>query len=174
MIRAAFFTCVGVVFFAVWLVFRPSYQESASRSDWNLVLGFSAAILALAFALPLFAQLVGGRLAFWVALVPAAGAALARLSNILEDGLQMGWAFFGFIVSAAIIDLGLLALTVVTTLVGRGRRRLLALVPAATMAGITLYVIAGGVLLLATWLGAAAVAVALRTRTVALAAPTTL
>ena len=169
--RAALFTLVGVFFLVIWLWLDPSYQESASQSEWSHVLGFSAAILVLAFVLPLFAQLVGGRRVFRVSLVPAAGAALASLSNIVEDGLQMGWAFWGFILSTAIIDLGLLALTVLIAYGGRGGYRLLAVVPAVTLAAMAFWVIAGGIIMLAAWLGAAALALALPAHTAARVAP---
>lgn len=67
----------------------------------------------------------------------------------------------------------LLALTAAMASVGNGYRRLFALVPAGTMGAIVLYVIAGGPLMLATWLAAAALALALAARTPAHAAPTT-
>lgn len=171
--RAALFALVGVAFFGHWLLADPSFEVSDSQSEWKYVLGFSAAILALAFALPVFGRLAGGRWVFRLSLLAGAGAALGSLANILEDGLQMGWAFFGFILGTAIIELSLLALTVVMTLTGRGGYRLLALIPAATAAAIVLYVIAGGILMLATWLAAAALALALPTRTAPQAAPTT-
>lgn len=167
-----FFTGVGVLFFVHWLVAHPSYGESASQSEWNYVLAFSAAILALAFALPMFASLVGGRSVVRVSLLPAAGAALASLSNILEDGLQLGWAFYVFILGAAMIDLGLLALALVIVFEGRGGHRLLALIPAATVAAITFYVLAGGILMLARWVAAAIVAVVLPARRAAQRTPT--
>ncbi len=63
--------------------------------------------------------------------------------------------------------------TVVIAFVGRGGHRLLALIPAGTLAAIIFYVIAGGILMVATWLAAAALALALPTRAAAQAAPTT-
>lgn len=162
--RAALFALVGVVFFVHWIVTDPTYEGSKSMNDWNFVLGFSAALLLLAFALPLFAQLVGGRSVFRVSLVPAAGAAIASLSNVLEDGLRMDWAFFGFVLGTACVVLGLLTLTAVIAFGGRGGHRLLALIPAGTMAAVIFYVIAGGILMMTTWLAAAALALALPTR----------
>ena len=173
MFRAALFALVGVLFMTLWLRYPPSYGPSDAQFDWNLVLGFSAGLLLLALALPIFARLVGGRIVSRVSLIPAGGAVLASLSNILEDGLQMGWAFWGFILSLAIIDLGLLALSGAIAFASRGIHRLLALVPAATFAGLTFYVAAGGILLLVAWLVATALALALPTRTAAQAALTT-
>ena len=92
MTRAALFTFVGVV----WCVRSlqsfadPEYQDPVSASDWFAVLSFSAALFALALALPLLAQLLGSQAVFRVSLVPAVGAALSGLSNLLEDALQMG------------------------------------------------------------------------------------
>ncbi len=93
-------------------------------------------------------------------LVAGAGAALASASNIFEDGLQIGWVFFVFILGTAIFDLALLALTVVIARTGRGGHRLLALIPAATVAAIIFYVWAGGAIMLVTWLATAAVSLA--------------
>jgi len=151
-VRAALFALVGLVFLAHWLVTDPSYEMSDSQDEWNHVLAFSAVILSLAAAIPMFAKLVHGWFAF--------------------RGLGMGWAFFAFILGTAILLLGLSVLTVVIALGGRGGRRLLALVPAGTIAAIIFYVIAGGPLMLATWLAAAALALALPARTVVEATPT--
>ena len=65
-LRAALYTLVGVLFCAYWVIADPGYDESATQDDWAYVLGFSAAILSLSFALPSFARLVGGRVAFRV------------------------------------------------------------------------------------------------------------
>ncbi|MEJ7793313.1 MAG: hypothetical protein WKF65_15180 [Gaiellaceae bacterium] len=70
-----------------------------------------------------------------------------------------------------IINPALVALTVVIA-TGRSGYRLLALIPAATLAAIIFYVHLGGLLMLATWLAAAAVALVIPTRAAAPAAPT--
>lgn len=159
MLRAASFAVVGVACLAYWRWADPGFKEAETHDDWLHVLAFSTVILALAIVLPLFAQLAGRRRVFRLSLVPAAAAALASVVNIFEDGLHVSWMFYGFVLLTAITLLGLLALTVALVRVGRGRARLLAVVPAGTMAGLILFVDAGGPVLLAAWLAAAALAV---------------
>ena len=159
MLRAALFTVVGVGFFVLWVqMLDPGHQIPEAPSNWFGVLSFSALLIALAFALSTFARLIGGRVVFRVSLVPAVGAALGGVTNILEDGLHIEWAFYAFVLSLAIIDLGLLAFTVVVAFTRRGGRRLLAAVPAATMAGVLLFPVVGGILILPAWIAAAALA----------------
>jgi hypothetical protein len=165
--RAALFALVGLVFFLHWTLADPSYEVSESQDDWSFVLGFRAAILLLGFAIPVFAQLVGRRLVFRMSLIPAGGAILASLSNLLEDGLHMDWAFFGFVLGSAIILLGLLAPTGAIALGGRDSHRYSSLIPAGTMAALIFYVTAGGILMLATWLAASSVVLVLPTGTAA-------
>ncbi len=173
MTRAALFTFVGVV----WCVRSlqsfadPEYQVPVSASDWFAVLSFSAALFALALALPLLAELLGSQAVFRVSLVPAVGAASSGLSNLLEDALQMGFAFWFFVVGTALTMVGLIAFTVVVAVVGRGRRRLLAAVPAATLIGLLLFESGGGVLILAAWLAAATMALGRPAPTAAQTAP---
>ena len=154
--RAALFAFFGVAFFAHWLVVTPSFEASPTQGEWPYVLWFSAIILTLAFVVPQFAQLVGGSFPFRASLVVAAGAVLSSAANVLEDGLKMDWAFLAFIAGLVIIYIGLLALTL--ALVARGRMRQFALVPAGTVAALVFYVFAGGPLMLAAWLLAAALA----------------
>ena len=99
-----------------------------------------------------------------LSLLAGAGATLSSLANIVEDGLRHDWAFFAFILGSAIGVVALLALTAVIAFTERGRRRLLALVPAGVVAGYLLYVAAGGVIMLTAWLGAAAMAFVLPAR----------
>jgi hypothetical protein len=56
-----------------------------------------------------------------------------------------------------VLSLAVLVLTVVIAVTRRGVFRLLALIPIATVLGILLFVAAGGIILLVTWLTAAAV-----------------
>jgi hypothetical protein len=160
MLRAALFTFVGVA----WCVRSlqsfadPHYTDPVSASDWFAVFSFSAALFATALALPLLARMVGGRVVFRVSLVPAVAAALAGLGNLLEDGLQIEVAGLFYGVGAGLAWAGLIAFTVAIAVSGRGRRRLLAAVPAATVIGWSLFESGGGVLVLVAWLAAAAIA----------------
>jgi hypothetical protein len=160
MTRATLFTFVGVV----WCVRSlqsfadPQYEDPVSASDWFAVLSFSAALFATALALPLLAQLIDGQAVFRVSLVPALGAALAGLSNLVEDALRVGFAGLFYGVGAGLTGVGLIAFTVAVAVFGRGRHRLLAAVPAVTLIGWSLFESGGGVLILVAWLAAAAMA----------------
>ncbi len=168
--RAALFALFGVGFSAHWVVTKPSYEMSPTQGEWPYVLAFSGVLLGLACAVPLFAQLVGERIAFRASLVVAAGAVLSSDANVLEDGLKMEWAFYAFVLGTAITLIGLLALT--AAIVARGGQRHFALVPAGTLAALVFNVAAGGPVMLVTWLAAAALALA-PTRKQAETAPTT-
>ncbi len=167
--RAALFAVTGTAFFAFWLIAKPSSEASPSQGEWPNVLAFSAIILTLAFAVPQFAQLAGGRTPFRASLVVAAGSVLSSIANVLEDGFKLEWAFFAFVLGTLIVHIGLLALAV--ALVMRENRRHFALVPFGTSAAILFYVAAGGPIMLVTWLVAAALALA-PTRKQVEAAPT--
>jgi hypothetical protein len=159
--RAVLFILVGVLWCARSLqsFTDPAFTDPETPSDWFAVVSFSAALLALALALPSFARLVGGRFPFAVSFVPAAGAAVAGVGNLLEDGAQLDWAGDRlYLPGIALLPLGLVAFTVTVAAVGRGGSRLLAAVPAATLIGIVLLEVGGGVLVLAAWLAAAAIA----------------
>jgi hypothetical protein len=158
MTRAVLFALTGLVFFTFWFVAKPSFETSPAQGEWPNVLAFSAMILTLAFAVPQFAQLVGGRIAIRASRAVAVGAVLSSAANIFEDGFKMEWAFFAFVAGLAIIELSLLVLAIV--LVARAGQRHFALVPAGTIAGIVFFVIAGGPLMLVTWLLAAGFALA--------------
>ena len=129
MLRAALFTFVGVVLCVRSLqsFADPEYMDPESASDWFAVLSFSTALFALALALPMLAQMIGGRVVFRVSLVAAVGAALAGLANLFEDALHWagppgssGWAFWLFITGTATTAVGLTALAVCGC---RGRSR---------------------------------------------------
>ncbi len=169
--RAPLFTLTGVLFFGHWLLADPSFEVTEAITDTKYVLLFSAALLILAFALAVFGRMVGGRWVLRLSLLAGAGAALGSIANVVEDGLDMGSAFWGFILSLVLINPALVALTVVIA-TGRSGHQVLALVPAATLAAIIFYVHLGGPLMLATWLAAAAVALVIPTRAAAPAAPT--
>ena len=74
---------------------------------------------------------------------------LAGLSNVLEDALQLAIA-----------------------VAGRGRRRLLAAIPLATLIGLFLFESGGGVLALGAWLVAGAIARQAAQRATVQAVPT--
>ena len=131
--RAALFGLTGLLFFGSWLVTDPSFDVSPIQGEWPFVLAFSALILTLALAVPQFADMVGGRAAFRASRTVAVGAVLSSAANIL-------------------------ALAIV--LVARDGQRHFALVPAGAIAGLLLYVVAGGPLKLVTWLLAAGLALA--------------
>jgi hypothetical protein len=159
-VRAALFAFVGVAFLLHWIVADPGFDESESQTDWSYVLGFSMALLALAVALRLFARLVGKQTVLRASPVATAGAAVSSIANIVEDGLGEGWAFFVFVLGTGALGLGLLVLTGVIAVVVQGRRRLTALIPAGTLAALLFYVHAGGPIMFATWVAAAAFALA--------------
>jgi len=68
----------------------------------------------------------------------------------------MDFAFWFFIAGAMLSLVGLIAFTIVAAAGGRGRHRLFAAVPAATLVGQLTLSVGGGVLIMAAWLAAAA------------------
>lgn len=159
MSRSLLFALTGVAFFVYWAVARPSFEMTASMTEWPSVLWFSATLLSLAVALPVFGRMVGGPRVVRLASISGAGVGLSSVANIFEDGFRIDVFFFAFILGTLILDVALLALTIVIARTFRGRYRLLALIPAGTVAGILLFVVAGGPVMLITWLGAATAAV---------------
>ena len=159
MSRSLLFALTGVAFFVFWVVVRPSFEMTASMTEWPQVLWFSATLLSLAVALPVFGRMVGGPRVVRLASIAGAGVGLSSVANIFEDGFRIDGFFFVFILGTLILDVALLALTIVIARTCRGRYRLLAVIPAGTVTGILLFVVAGGPVMLVTWLGAAAVAV---------------
>jgi hypothetical protein len=156
--RPGLFALTGIAFFAYWALARPSFEATAAQSEWPTVLWFSATLSGLAVALPVFGRMVGGRWVARLALLAGAGTGVSSLANIFEDGLHIEWVFAVFIVAEVVTLVSLLALTVVIAATRRGSGQLLALVPAGTALGLLLFVYAGGIIMLATWLGAAAAA----------------
>lgn len=173
MSRSLLFALTGVLLFVYWVVARPSFETTASMTEWTHVLWFSATLLSLAVALPVFGRMVGGRWVVRLASIAGAGTGLSSAANIFEDGFQIEAFFFAFILGTLILDVALLALTIVIARTFPGRYRLLALIPAGTVAGIFLFVVAGGPILLVTWLAAAAVAALTSGRAPMRAPPTT-
>ena len=137
----------------------PEYTDPGTVSDWFAVFSFSVALLATAVALPLLARSTGGGQAVLrVSLIPATGAAIAGLGNIIEDALQVGFAGWIYGIGAGLMGLGLIVFTLAIAVAGRGRPRLFAAIPLATLVGWSLFESGGGVLILAAWLVAAALA----------------
>lgn len=158
--RALLFAVTGVAFFAFWAIERPTYEMTASMTSWPTVLWFSSTLVLLAVAVFAFGWMVGGRWVVRLASIAAVGLAVSSVSNVLEDGFRIEAAFFGFVLGMLTQQVALAALTLVIARTASGRDRLLAVVPAGTVAGILLFVVAGGPLMLATWLIAAGAAVA--------------
>jgi hypothetical protein len=173
MSRSLLFALTGVVFCVYWVVARPSFEMTASMTEWPHVLWFSATLLSLAVALPVFGRMAGGPRVVRLASIAGAGVGLSSVANIFEDGFRIDAFFFAFILGTLILEVALLALTIVIARTLRGRYRLLAGIPAGTVAGILLFVVAGGPVMLVTWLGAAAAAVLMSGRTPTPAAPAT-
>jgi hypothetical protein len=159
--RAALFAMTGVAFFVYWYVADPSFVVSARQSEWSFVLFFSGVLLTLGVALPVFGRMIGGRWVTRLSLAAGSGVALSSIANIFEDGLKIEWVFFLFILGEMILLVALLLMGSVIAATSHGRYRLLALVPFVSVAGILLFVIAGGPLMLITWVGAAGAALAL-------------
>lgn len=148
----------GISLFVYWVVVRPTAEASATQSQWPYLLWFSATILTLAFAVPAFGRMIGGRWVVRLALVAGATAAWNSAVNIVEDGFGQDWAFLLFAIGTAGILLSNIALAAVLAFRGQARRRALALIPLGTAAGILAFVSVGGPLMLVTWLAAAAIA----------------
>lgn len=113
------------------------------------------ALFALAVALPRFGRMFDELRIRRVSFIPSVGAALGGASNIFEDGLQLDWAFWFFVLGSGLVVVGLAALAIAIALLGRGGDRLLAAVPAATLVGQLVFPVGGGLLMAAAWLGCA-------------------
>ena len=173
MSRSSLFALTGVLLFSYWVVARPSFEMTASMTEWPHVLWFSATLLSLAVALPVFGRMVGGRWVVRLASVAGVGVGMSSVANIFEDGFRIDAFFLVFILGTLILDVALLALTIVIARTFSGRSRLFAVIPAGTVAGVLLFVVAGGPIMLVTWLAAAAAAVLTSGRARMRARPTT-
>ncbi len=149
----------GLAMFIYWVVVRPTTEISPTQSQWPYVLWFSATILTLAFAVPLFGRMVGGKWVVRLAWIAGATAAVASAANIIEDGFDQGWAFLLFAIGTGGILISHFALALVLAITGRGGRRALGLIPFGTAVGILAFAAFGGPLMLVTWFAAAAIAV---------------
>jgi hypothetical protein len=93
---------------------------------------------------------------------PVCGTNLALIAPIQVRIGAFGarcWPWRSLHLGTLILDVTLLALTIVIARTFPGRYRLFALIPAGTVAGILFFVAAGGPIMLVTWLAAAAAAV---------------
>lgn len=160
MVRALLFAGTGVAWFTLWFVTEPVTETIASMQEWPRVLSFSAVLLALAIALVVFGRMVGGRWVVRLASIAGATAGVMSVVNIVEDGFRVEPAFYVFVVGLLILDGALAALTLAIAGTVAGPRRLLAIIPAATLAGILLFPPVGGPLMLGAWLAASAAALA--------------
>jgi hypothetical protein len=163
-LRAVLFALTGVAFFVFWAVTHPSFEMTASMTEWPQVLWFSATLLSLAVALPVFGRMLGGRSVVRLASIAGAGVGLSSIANIFEDGFGIDAAFFGFVAGTLTLNVSLIVLAIVIARTLPGRYALLALVPIGTLIGIVLFVVVGGPVMLVTWLGAAGAAVTVARR----------
>lgn len=148
----------GVALFAYWIIVGPTGEASPTQNQWPYVLWFSATILAFGVAVLAFTTLAGGRWVVRLGRVAAAGALWNSAVNVIEDGFDQDWAFLLFVAGSAVMLLSLISLSVVLALTCRGSNRALGLVPLGAALGLLLFVKAGGIIMLATWTSAAAVA----------------
>jgi hypothetical protein len=171
--RSLLFALTGILLLVSWVA-GPSFEMTASMAKWLVVLLFSASLLSLAVALPVVGRMVGGPQVVRLATMAGAAASLCSVANLFEDGFQIEWFFFVFVLGLLILDVALLAQAIVIARTAPDRYRLLAVIPAGTLAGILIFPVAGGPIMLVTWLAAAAAALKLPSgRTPVPVAPTT-
>ncbi|MDL2334580.1 MAG: hypothetical protein QFC55_00935 [Chloroflexota bacterium] len=153
---AALFVLTGVLWLAHGALIQAGadYLDPRQLIDFAAIYLFSAALLALAFAVPALGRLSSRRWAARVGLIGGIGSGTAAVVNILEDGLNIEWMFLPFVVSALTVTVALLVLTLAFALFEHGAYRLLAIVPLSGLLGFQ--GLLGGALALAAWLGAAA------------------
>jgi hypothetical protein len=153
---AAAFTLTGVLWLAYGALIQAGadYLNPSQPIDFAVIYLFSAALLALAFAVPALGRL-GRR--DWIrkaGVVGGIAAGTSAVANVLEDGLEIDWMFLPFVVSALIVACALIGMAAGFALFGRGAERLLALVPLSGL--IAAQALIGGALALVAWLAAAA------------------
>ena len=156
LLRALLFTLPGVAFLAYWVIADPGYEASAAQTKWPYVLGFSGALATLGVALPVFGGQVTGRNARRWSAVAGAAVGANSLTNIIEDGVGVEGMFMVFVAGTAVMIVALIGLSVVIATAPGSTSRLLALIPVGTVVATVAFVAAGGPIMAATWIGAAA------------------
>lgn len=152
---ATTFVLTGIVWLAYGALIHAGadYLDPRQLVDFTAIYVFSAALSAFAIALPLLGRLGTRRWIGRCGMLGGAGAGAAAIVNIIEDGLNVEWMFLPFVVSALVVAIALLLMTVGFALFERGADRLLAFVPLAALIGFQ--GLLGGVVALAVWVGAA-------------------
>jgi len=139
----------------------PNYTDPETASDWWAVVSFSLALALLPAGMALLVGLSEhGKPTSRVLLVIAALAAVtAAVANVVEDGLGVDAAGSVYYGSVLLLTLTMLVLTGV---LGARSPRWPGVVVFATLVGLVMLELGGGVLILLVW-GAAAIAVRPRT-----------
>lgn len=161
-----FFGGVGAAFLAHWVLTDPTSDESAAQSEWLHVLAFSALLSLLGVAVLVAASLAPVRGARPAAFGASAGAGIVAAANVFEDGFGLSWVFYVTALGTSILLLALGAWGVAVGFSARGAERVVMLVPLGALIGVVFYVLAGGPIMLATWLLAAVLTFTLRRRVV--------
>ena len=136
--RAALFLLVGLGFLVLWGRQESGWREPLPNSDTRVLLGFSALLAGLGASLLLWSP---GRRSTTVS---ATAAFAAAATNLLEDGLGLGWAFFAFIASSLTLLVGQLVLAARSP---RSR----AAVPALSALALATFPAIGGPLMAVAW-----------------------
>jgi hypothetical protein len=146
----------GVVWAARSLleVAHPDYWDPITALDWSAIWVYSAAWLLMAPSVLLLGRLASSRRVLTAATVVAIGAVLAGGANAVEDGF--GVTSLGTLYVIGFFTAWLAFVPLAVTLWRAGYRRLGRAV-AAIFLGVTLFVIGGGLIILAV-LGGIAVA----------------
>jgi hypothetical protein len=147
---------VGVGAWLHWSITDPSFEQSATQTQWPYLLAFSGLIILLAVGAAALARAISGAAVVrTISTLLLTAALVGAATNVVEDGFGVEQAFLVFVLSSAVQLLTLVALAVALAVNVVGPRRVLAVAPIASAAGIVLYVNAGGPILFATWCSAA-------------------
>ncbi|MEZ0239264.1 MAG: hypothetical protein ACAH65_00565 [Chloroflexota bacterium] len=149
--KGLFLVVVGIAWAtrAVIGLTDADFWNASTLLDYASVWTYSLALLLIAPALLILVrQAESGRVATLVAWVVAAGAILAAVANGIEDGLGHKEWGAQYVLGAGIVGLGLIALAVG---MASGRRKIFALVPMLTLAGLLAFSVGGGFVIAATW-----------------------